>query len=137
MKRIAWALGYVVVLAAGCGGGTLGKSGAAGNGVGVLDGVGNVGPPGAGVGGAAGRGDPGFGGDGAPPGGNGGFGGFGGRGGFGGFGGGFCPPVQPPVCGSLCGNGVIDTCTMALGAECPPVTAFEDCDGAQFGIESC
>ena len=125
MKRIAWALGWVVVLAAGCGGGTLGKSGAAGNG-GVLDGVANVGGPG--FGGAAGRGDPGFGGDGAPP---------GGIGGPGGFGGGFCPPVQPPVCGPLCGNGVIDTCTMALGAECPPDTEVEECDGAQFGTESC
>src|SRR5262245_21604224 len=136
MKRIVWALACVVVVAAGCGGGTLGTPGAAGN-SGVLDGVGGVGP-GAGVGGVAGgAAGPGFGGDGVPPGGNGGFGrgGFGGSAGFGGASM-VCPPPPPPVCGTQCGNGVIDVCTRGIVPECTPYTQAEECDGDQFS-DSC
>ena len=137
MKRIAWALAWVVVVAAACGGGTLGTPGAGGNGVGVLDGVGGVGP-GAGVGGVAGgAANSGFAGDGiSPPGGIGGV--SSGRGGFSGFGGAsmVCPPPPPPVCGVQCGNGFIDTCTRGIVPECTPYTQAEECDGNAFA-DSC
>ena len=102
-----------------CGGGTLGVGGAAGS----------TGDGGSAPTGAAGFG--GSGGDGAPAGGS------VGAGGFSGMGGRYCPPPDPPVCGSLCGNGQIDSCVAPGTPGCPPAPATEECDGADFGTDSC
>jgi hypothetical protein len=136
MKLIACALACVAVGVAGCGGGcgggTLGTPGSGGNGVGVLDGVG--GNVGVGVGGAGGgAASSGIGGDGAPAGGNGGPTGRGGSGGATMV----CPPPRPPLCGPLCGNGLVDTCTRGIVPECTAYDLAEECDGDQFGAASC
>jgi hypothetical protein len=164
MKRIALAVTCVVFVpvagvGAGCGGGTLGTPGA-GNSTGSVttgparDGIGGASFPvgAAGSGGAAGS--PGIGGDGAPAPGVGGYGnsptvGAGGYGGVVGPGGGSgatgrggtgfvsCVPPPPPVCGVLCGNGLLDTCRVAVAPQCSPITLTEQCDGQQFGGDSC
>jgi len=134
-------------------GGIIVGSGEAGAG-----GPGNGGP---GTGGSITIGTGGFAGDIAPPqggrGGAAGVGGFtagtGGRGragsiGTGGFGGefgpggtsGFCTYTtpDPPVCGSArCGNGAVDSCPLLAQPGCQVLVISEDCDGGDFGSDSC
>jgi hypothetical protein len=43
----------------------------------------------------------------------------------------------PPVCGSLCGNGVRDTCPDPRFSSCPTTFWTESCDGTDFGADSC
>jgi hypothetical protein len=69
-------------------------------------------------------------------------GGFSGRGGWelgmAGTVGGPCVALPPPpICGDLCGNGRIDQCTIPPELGCPVVTAREQCDGDDFGVDSC
>jgi hypothetical protein len=44
-----------------------------------------------------------------------------------------------PVCGALCGNGARDMCSFRLGPQpsCAQVSITENCDGQDFGAESC
>lgn len=130
----------------------------------AVDGFAGATPPGVGTGGVIGvAGSPGVGGDGVspPPGGPGGvvgaaagrggggvggsagvmgragFGGSTGRGGASGSGFILCPPPGPPVCGALCGNGLIDSCNTAIAPQCLPILESEDCDGWEFGANTC
>ena len=121
----------VGVWLAGCGGGTLG-GGAGGGGITSITGVAAAGgAPAGGISGAAGIvGTGGFSGSMGS-----GFGGSMGSG-FGGSGFISCPP-PPPICGTLCGNGRRDTCARSLGPGCPTQTWTEDCDGNDFGGDSC
>ena len=50
-----------------------------------------------------------------------------------------CPPLPPaPGCGvALCGNGSIDMCQVASGPGCPTSSQSEECDGDQFGGDTC
>lgn len=138
MKRIAVVVACVAAVVAGasCDKGKLGMSGSgAQTGTGtVLDGIGGNGPIIAGRAGAGGfiGGDVGVGGDGA-------FGGNTGAGGRGRGGSGFvsCPPPYPPVCGSLCGNGRIDTCQTAVAPQCMLTSQAEECDGGDFNGYDC
>jgi len=123
----------------GLGGGIISTSGGGGAAGGVVVSVGvggDIGPP------------PPDGGGGVT--GPGGFSGSGGRGragsiGTGGFAGEFgtggsgvvCPPLVPPVCGTTyCRNGIADTCPTMAPPGCPS-TVSEECDGADFGSDSC
>ena len=134
MNPIAKAIAAAAVVGwlGACGGGALGTMGAAGSG----DTTGA-----AGSGGTTGVG--GFAGDNAPRGGSGpgGFAGGGfagiGSGGFSGMGGKFCPSPSTPVCGSLCGNGRIDSCVVSGETGCPPQPVAEACDGADLGTGTC
>jgi len=116
MKRTAQEIARVAICVAlatwlsGCPKGTLGDPDAGGSGR---------------IMGAGARGASGIGGAGASDGGFG--GGAGGRGGI------FCPGPPPPVCGALCGNGRIDSCTVALSPECIPSVMSEECDGDDLG----
>ncbi len=138
MKGLAFGFACVAAAASGCGGGTPGRSGSGGSGV-LPDGAG--GNFAAGVGGAAGAAaSSGSGGDGVPSaggrgGGSGGVGG--GSGGLGGSGSVICPPPGPPVCGTQCGNGVIDACNRGITPECTTYALVEECDAGQFGKDSC
>jgi len=150
MKRrnIAFACLGAGVWLAGCGGGTLGGGVPTGGGNIMITGTAS-GQGGAGAQGVAGN--SGLGGDGAPAGGISGAAGQPGRGGAGGVSAGFsgsmgpgsggsgfisCPP-PPPVCGTLCGNGKQDTCIRALNRGCQPQAWTEECDGNDFGGDSC
>jgi hypothetical protein len=72
---------------------------------------------------------------------------FTGRGGIGGTGpisgrggsGETCGGILPgtPVCPSSCGDGVRTTCMAQTLGFCPPTFVTEDCDGTDFGIDSC
>jgi len=137
-----------------------GKLGDGAGGVGMVSGIGGVNGTAtgsafdggardatAGLGGAFDGGPAGSGGGG--PGGGGGFMGTGGAGmlGRGGFGGAVgsggtmgrldCYNPPGPACGTLCGNGVVDTCMRQVALSCPTLTFAEDCDGAAFGLDDC
>ncbi|HEY7370630.1 MAG TPA: hypothetical protein VIF57_00520 [Polyangia bacterium] len=141
----------------GCGGGTLGGNGGGapitGAGGAIVPGTGTAGTVTQGSAGDIGSG-PGAGGDvGLPPrGGAGGMAGVigaagsigplggsdGGAGGSGGAGGAItCPATTSPICGSSCGNGVVDTCIRMVGRDCHLAYVTEDCDGADFGPRTC
>ena len=47
------------------------------------------------------------------------------------------PAARPPVCGVLCGDGFINTCSSAIAPQRLPIVQSEDCDGQQFGLNSC
>lgn len=139
MKRIAVvACVGVLVASASCDKGTLGTP-AGGGRTGTLDGVGGAAFPtgragtggffGAGAGGDfAGIGDIGAGGS----------TGFGGRGGPGGTGFVSCPSMPTPACGvAACGNGTVDRCVVPSGPGCIITPQLEECDGDQFGGDSC
>src|SRR6476659_3545449 len=140
MKRIAVVVACVgaLVASASCDKGTLGTP-AGGGRTGTLDGVGGAAfPPGrAGMGGFVGEG---IGGDFAGVGdiGAGGGTGFGGRGGPGGTGFTSCPSMPTPACGvTACGNGTVDRCQVPTGPGCIITSQYEECDGDQFGGDSC
>jgi len=139
MKRIAVAVACVGVLVAGasCDKGTLGTP-AGGGRTGTLDGVGGAAFP-TGRAGAGGFFGEGVGGDGSPaP--RGGGPGFAGIGDIGAGGTGFvsCPSMPKPACGvTACGNGTLDRCQVPSGPGCVITTQFEECDGEQFGGDSC
>ena len=59
-----------------------------------------------------------------------------GRGGSGEYCGGVMPAV-PPLCPSLCGNGVPDTCPAPTYGFCEEMYWTESCDGTDFGADSC
>ena len=105
MKRIALLLGCMAVLAAGADCGK-GTLGTPGAG-------GNSGPPLQGVAAAGGVGPTGVGGD---------------------AGGGVCSLPPSPVCGALCGNGVIDTCQYGSAGLC---RVTEACDRNAFSGDDC
>jgi hypothetical protein len=143
---VAFAFLAAGVCVAGCGGGTLGGGGV------PMGGGGNVMITGSGAASGQGvAGNSGLGGDGAPAGGISGAAGRLGRGGAGGVGGGFSGSmgpgsggsgfvscdVPPPVCGTLCGNGIQDTCIRAINRGCQPQAWTEECDGTAFGADSC
>lgn len=69
-------------------------------------------------------------------GGTGGIGATNGRGGTGESCGGVMPAI-PPLCPSLCGNGVRDTCLAQTFGFCPPTYWTEACDGTDFGTDTC
>ena len=48
-----------------------------------------------------------------------------------------CPPPPPPVCGGLCGNGLLEGCTTPSSSSCPGGSWLEECDGDDFGGDSC
>lgn len=126
MKRTAHEIAHVAICVAlaawlsGCPKGTLGDPDAGGSGR---------------IMGAGARGASGIGGAGASDGGiwSGFGGGAGGRAGTGGRGLIDCPAPLPPVCGALCGNGRIDSCTVARSPECIPYNLSEECDGDDLG----
>ena len=149
-RNIAFACLGAGVWLAGCGGGTLGGGVPTGGGGNIMI-TGPGAASGQGVAGQAGAGNSGLGGDGTPAGGISGAAGRPGRGGAGGMSGGFsgsmgpgpggsgfvsCPP-PPPVCGTLCGNGKVDTCIRALYPGCQPQAWTEECDGTDFAGDSC
>jgi hypothetical protein len=150
-NKLAVGLAGVLALGAlvGCTKATLGDAGVAGA-SGQISGAGNA-PGGRGgtpddagwistggavaTGGVSGSG--GLGGRGAAPGrggtGGGGTGGAPGRGGAGGAPLIWCPEPDPPACGTLCGNGLIDTCTRARDLGCISYMLTEQCDGFSLG----
>jgi hypothetical protein len=145
MKRIAVVVACVAVMvaSASCDKGTLGTPGGGGQ-TGTVTGFGGVSIPTsrAGAGGFFGEGS---GGAGAPDGGPG-FdgsgtgaagGSFGGRGAPGGSGFTCTPPPSSPCGVNTCGNGSIDTCQVVSGAGCVISNKLEECDGDQFGGDSC
>jgi hypothetical protein len=106
-----------------CGGGTLGGGNSGAGSTGVI-GPGN--PAGTGAAGASsGRG------------GSGGGGATGWEFGVGGSIGPSCPPQPVPACGSACGSGGIDACPGPAIPGCPGGVWREECDGADFGGDSC
>src|SRR5204863_1520792 len=48
-----------------------------------------------------------------------------------------CYTSPVPLCGTLCGNGVIDTCMRQVALSCPTLMFSEECDGADFGPDNC
>ena len=48
-------------------------------------------------------------------------------------------PIPSPVCGAQCGNGTRDSCRYKRGPQssCPEYPGTEDCDGQDFGGETC
>jgi hypothetical protein len=142
--RLAGCLAVAAAVGA-CSKGTLGDVGTGGM-TGQVTGLGGVSGPSVGSGGAIGGvgfvGSGGLGGSGSGGvigSGRGGFVGSG-SGGFSGTGGPGqvpCPPPEPPVCGSLCGNGRIDSCTPErqpwYPGGCILSPTIEECDGADLG----
>ncbi len=139
MKRTPKTIAGVILWAwlGGCGGGTLGGNGGM---IGTITGAAGVTGPGSGSAAVdGGLGFAGFGGDIAPPpGGRGGAGGRGGiTGGGGGTGGTVACTIDSPACGTLCGNGRIDSCGRQPAVGCPVQIVSEDCDGADVGNFNC
>jgi hypothetical protein len=48
-----------------------------------------------------------------------------------------CPLPSPPFCPGLCGNGRRDVCLRPVPLDCHLVSFAEDCDGDDFGGDSC
>jgi hypothetical protein len=46
-------------------------------------------------------------------------------------------PAVPPLCPSLCGNGVRDTCPARFYGFCQGLYWTESCDGTDFGTDNC
>ena len=136
MKRIAVVVACVgfLVASASCGKGTLGTPGGGGQ-TGTVAGLGGASfpTPGSGAGGFFGEG---AGGNGAPGPGVAGIDGSG-TGAAGGRGMTCTPPPLSPCGPTTCGNGSIDMCQVVSGPGCIVTNNLEECDGDQFGGDTC
>ena len=136
MKRIAVVVACVgfLVASASCGKGTLGTPGGGGQ-TGTAAGLGGASfpTPGSGAGGFFGEG---AGGNGAPGPGVAGIDGSG-TGAAGGRGMTCTPPPLFPCGPTTCGNGSIDMCQVVSGPGCIVTNNLEECDGDQFGRDTC